>query len=101
MSAPPPTATPLPPLNRSQTGNTWPAMAAPAAIAGQGSSVRTFASTTATIPLPMSAAMTAMPQPRPRLRKTLAAPRLPLPTVRRSMPRAFPARNANGIEPRR
>ena len=101
ITAPPATATPLPPLKRSHTGKTWPAMAAAAATAGQGSSVRSRAITTATTPLRMSAAITAMPISRPRVRNTFAAPRFPLPTVRRSTPRARPARNANGIEPSR
>ena len=101
ITAPPPTATPLPPLKRSHTGNTCPAIAAPAAIAGQGSSVIARAITTASTPLPTSASSTAMPVLRPSARKALAAPRLPLPTVRRSMPFARPARKENGIEPSR
>ena len=37
----------------------------------------------------------------PKVRKTFVAPRLPLPTVRRSTPFALPARKADGMDPTR
>ena len=47
----------------------------------------------------MSAAMTAMPQPRPSLRKTLAAPRLPLPMVAQVDAARAPGEEREGDRP--
>ena len=58
-------------------------------------------STTASQPFNASASSTAMPAGLPRMRSTLVAPILPLPTVRMSMPRALATRKPVGMEPSR
>ena len=47
------------------------------------------------------ASRTKMPAGLPRIRNTLVAPMLPLPTVRMSMPARFATRKPVGIEPSR
>ena len=102
MRAPAPTATPFPPLKPVQTGKTWPMMASAAAAMGHHDPPTSHsAMSTAAAPLAISSTMTVMPAVRPSVRKTLVAPRLPLPSFRRSTPWTFPARSAKGMEPSR
>ena len=81
-----------------------PRMAAtPQAIAihtwGAMGTVRGGRNTTGKAPFATSNANTTSPIFAPSTRMTFVAPRFPEPCLRRSMPRAFPAMYADGIEP--
>ena len=52
-----------------------------------------------TRPLRKSRTKTATPSGLPKVRRTLVAPMLPLPTLRISTPRIFPAMKPNGVAP--
>ena len=54
---------------------------------------------TVAAPFEMSRAITATPSGAPVVRRTFAAPTLPLPETRTSMPARLASRNANGTEP--
>ena len=96
-------ATPFPPpLPSRKIGFTCPAIAAtPYAMAQPICVVPSAAGSIATgrNPFSRSATYTVRPIFHPSVRNTLVAPRLPLPTVRRSTPLALPARYADGMEP--
>src|ERR1700732_4175721 len=112
-------ATPLPPLKRSQTGNTWPITAKSAAqdikrkVKTQGNATklpqrlylepaRRAANQTAKAPLMASSANVAIPSPFAPERATLVAPMLPLPVWRISSPRKTRTSTyPKGIEPNR
>src|SRR6266568_4085780 len=58
-----------------------------------------YATSTAAAPLEMSSAITASPRRARVVRRTFAAPTLPLPATRTSIPARRATRNANGTEP--
>ena len=78
----------------------WPTIAAaPAAAADDTVPAAAYAVSTLAAPLPMSSIITVTPSGSPVVRSTFAAPTLPLPATRTSIPARRASRNANGTEP--
>jgi hypothetical protein len=73
--------------------------AAPAADIADRRPSTAEASSTAATPLRMSSAITTTPSGTPVVRSTFAAPTLPLPATRTSMPARRARMKANGTEP--
>src|SRR3981081_1216472 len=99
-------ATPLPPpLPRRKIGLTWPAIVKTpytrAHSSGRSDSVYLGRKYTGRNPLRRSARNTTAPIFAPSTLTTFVAPRFPEPCFRRSTPRNFPARYADGTEPAR
>src|ERR1700674_4511423 len=95
-------ATPLPPLKLSQIGKQCPSNTARPAIIIQVALSWEYraASQTAAYPFVVSSAKVRMPAAGPATRVTLAAPILPLPEVRISLPpKILVIRIPNGMEP--
>src|SRR5712691_1429881 len=97
-------ATPLPPLNLSQTGKQCPSSTTKAAMVIQValSLVTRPASQTAAAPFAVSKISVRIPASGPTTRATLVAPMFPLPALRTSPPpKDFASSTPNGIDPKR
>src|SRR3989442_2143 len=104
-STPRAVATPLPPLNRRNTGNMCPRMAAPPAASSHSLPAaprRCWATSTASAPFPMSPISVTIPAALPATLRTLVNPMFRLPASRGSIPpTARPAKMSTGMAPRR
>ena len=102
ISTPNPVATPLPPLNFSQTGNMWPTTAATPQTSMPKSPSTKPPSNTAATPFTASSSNVAAASPRRPVRNTLVAPMLPEPILRMSpAPIARVISSPNGMLPSR
>src|SRR5215212_8865730 len=80
----------------------WPTTAAaPVSAASDAPPAARYTTETAAAPFAASSAITVTPRQAPVVRHTLAAPTLPLPATRTSIPARRASRNANGTEPAR